>query len=125
MIHVEKGMYQEAITEFKKTAANGPLPRPILGHLGNAYARAGMTTEARNCLRELKEGLNKDTSVGTYEVAMIYAGLGEKDQAFKWLDTAYERRDKGMTFLKVDATLDPLRSDPRFQALLRRMNFPQ
>ena len=65
-----------------------------------------------------------DETVGTYGIAIIHAGLGEKDQAFEWLEKAYEVRDLGMVFLKVDPTLDPLRSDPRFQDLLRRMNFP-
>ena len=125
ILHVEVGKYREAIPEFKKMAGNGPIPPFVLGHMGNAYARAGMTAEARNCLRELKEELKKDNRVGTYEVALIYAGLGEKDQAFKWLAKAYEKRDKGMTYLKVDPPLDSLHSDPHFQALLHRMNFPQ
>jgi TolB-like protein/Tfp pilus assembly protein PilF len=118
--NVELGKYKEAIAEFKKM---GVLPA-TLGHLGNAYARAGMTAEARNCLREILEDLKKDSSVGTYEVAMIYASLGDKDQAFEWLDKAYERHDKGLAFLKVDPPFEPLHSDPRFEKSLRRMNFP-
>ena len=55
----------------------------------------------------------------------MYAGLDEKDQAFEWLEKAYGVRDKGIRYLKVDPTLDPLRSDPRFQVLLRKMNFPE
>jgi len=54
----------------------------------------------------------------------FHAGLGEKDQAFEWLEKAYDEHDQGLSFLKVDPTLEPLRSDPRFQDLLRRMNFP-
>jgi len=57
-------------------------------------------------------------------MALIYAGLGGKDQAFEWLERAYDERDKGILFLMVDPPLDPLRSDPRFQDLLRRMNLP-
>jgi hypothetical protein len=74
-------------------------------------------------IRKLKERAQKD-KVGTYEVALVYAGLGEKDQAFEWLERAYRVHDKGMLFLKIDPPLDPLRSDPRFQDLLRRVNFP-
>jgi hypothetical protein len=59
-----------------------------------------------------------------YGIALVHAGLGEKDQAFEWLERAYAERDKGMLFLLVDQTLDPLRSDPRFDDLVRRMNFP-
>jgi hypothetical protein len=62
--------------------------------------------------------------LGTYEVALVYAGLGEKDRAFEWLEKAYRVHDKGMVYLRVDPTLDPLRSAPRYKDLLRRMNFP-
>ncbi len=57
-------------------------------------------------------------------VALVYAGLGEKDPAFEWLEKAYEVHEGDMSFLKVDFPFDPLRSDPRFQDLRRRMNFP-
>jgi hypothetical protein len=63
-------------------------------------------------------------AVGVYEIALVYAGLGEKDLAFEWLERAYNERDKGLISLRVDPPLDPLRSDPRFQELVRRMNFP-
>jgi pentatricopeptide repeat protein len=122
-IYREKGMYEEAIAEFRKALGDGPPPPPVVGHLGNAYARAGRVREARECLRELKQRSKVDT-VGTYAVAFIHAGLGEKEQAFEWLEKAYAERDQGMLYLKVDPTLDPLRSDPRFQDLLRRMRFP-
>jgi tetratricopeptide (TPR) repeat protein len=122
-IYREKGMYEEAIAEFREILKQDPGAAAALGHLGNAYARAGRVREARECLRKLKQRSNAD-KVGTYEVAFIHAGLGEKDQAFEWLEKAYEARDQGLSFLKVDPTLDPLRSDPRFQDLLRRMNFP-
>ena len=94
-----------------------------LSHLGNTYARAGKVKEARDCLQEIRQRVKKD-ELGAYSAALVYAGLGEKDQAFEWLERAYEDRDQGMVFLKVDPPLDPLRSDPRFQDLLRRMNFP-
>lgn len=91
--------------------------------MGNAYARAGRVEEARRCLRELEQKL-EEGPVGTYEVALIYAGLGEKDRALDWLERAYQAHDNGMISLEVDPALDPLRSDPRFQDLVRRMNFP-
>ncbi|MGD1156313.1 MAG: tetratricopeptide repeat protein [Terriglobia bacterium] len=114
----EKGMYKEAIAEFLKMP-DGAIK---FGHLGNAYARAGQKAEAQKLLQKLIE-LSKQKR-GTWEVALIHAGLGDKDRAFEWLERAYQVRDKGMSFLKVDPPLDPLRSDPRFQDLLRRMNFP-
>jgi tetratricopeptide (TPR) repeat protein len=121
-IYREKGMYEEAIAEFRESLKK-PGAAFGLGHLGNAYARAGRVREARECLRKLKQRSNAD-KVGTYQVALIHAGLGEKDQAFEWLEKAYEERHQGLSFLKVDPALDPLRSDPRFQDLLRRVNLP-
>jgi serine/threonine-protein kinase len=123
-IYREQGMYEEAIAQYRKAMGRGAAHPYFLGHLGNTYARAGRVKEARECLRELKERLKEDT-VGVYEVALIHAGLGEEDQAFEWLTRAYEQRDKGLLYLKIDLPLDPLRSDPRFQDLLRRMNFPE
>jgi serine/threonine protein kinase/tetratricopeptide (TPR) repeat protein len=122
-IHREKGRYEEAIAEFGEISEEGRTSPAILGHLGNTYARAGRVREARECLRELQDRLEEE-SFGVYEVALIYAGLGEKDHAFEWLERAYEEHDKGLIYLKVDPPLDPLRSDPRYEDLLRRMNFP-
>ena len=122
-VYREKGMYEEAIAEFREALKQNPRDAATLGHLGNAYARAGRVREARECLRQLKQRSDVET-VETYSIAIIHAGLGEKDQAFEWLEKAYEERELGVSFLKVDPTLDPLRSDPRFQDLLRRMNFP-
>ncbi len=66
--------------------------------------------------------LSKQEYVSAYDIAVIYLGLGEKDQAFAWLERAYEERCPTLEFLKVEPSLDPLRSDPRFADLLRRMN---
>ena len=57
-------------------------------------------------------------------IAICYAQLGDKDQAFAWLEKAYEKHDMGLFRLKYSALYDPLRDDPHFQSLLRRMNFP-
>jgi hypothetical protein len=57
--------------------------------------------------------------------ARVYAGLGDKDNTFKWLEAAYEERSTALYFLKVDPDWDPIRPDPRFSVLLRRMNLPQ
>ena len=117
-LYREKGMYKEAFVEFQKE------PPGVIrfGHLGNAYARAGKKAEAHKAIQELLEFTKQ--GLGTWEVALVYAGLGEKDQAFDWLERAFQTHDKGMCYLKIDPPLDPLRSDPRFQDLLRRMNFP-
>jgi TolB-like protein/Flp pilus assembly protein TadD len=115
-VYAEKGMYQESIAEFLKSG-NGP---DSLGHLGNVYARAGRAGEANRLIALLQERAQKD-DVGNYEIALIYAGLGKKQEAFKWLEQAYKVRDVGLVYLKVDPCLDPLRSDPRFDDLVRRV----
>jgi TolB-like protein len=115
-VYAEKGMYQESINEFLRLGEN---PH-ALGHLGNAYARAGQSAAARKIIAQLQQRIQMD-QLGTYEIALVYAGLGQKDEAFTWLQKAFEAHDRGMIFLKVDPPLDPLRSDPRFDQLLRRV----
>jgi hypothetical protein len=66
----------------------------------------------------------KKRYVTPYWVAMVYAGRGEKEEALRWLEKAYEERSAWMAWLKMDPALDSLRSEPRFQAMLRKMNFP-
>jgi tetratricopeptide (TPR) repeat protein len=116
MVYTEKHMYEEVAREFQKSG-NEP---PALGHLGNAYARAGGVVEARAIISKLGQHAQEDVDVA-YHTALVYAGLGEKDQAFAWLEKSFNARDKGMTYLKIDPCLDPLRSDPRFEKLLQRV----
>jgi tetratricopeptide (TPR) repeat protein len=115
-IYAEKGMYTESIASFLR-AEPGPYS---LGHLGNAYARAGQMDAARKTIARLEENVRKD-GVGRYEIALVYAGMGKKDEAFKWLEESYHAHDVGLVYLKIDPPLDPLRSDPRFDDLLRRV----
>jgi TolB-like protein/Flp pilus assembly protein TadD len=116
VIYVEKGMYEEAIQQFQKL---GDQPH-ALGHMGNAYARMGREPGAREMISELQKHV-QNTGVGRYEIALVYAGLGKKDEAFAWLEKSFAARDKGLTYLKIDPPLDPLRSDSRFQDLVRRV----
>jgi tetratricopeptide (TPR) repeat protein len=115
-VYAEKGRYADAIAAFLKSG-NGP---DSLGHLGNAYARAGKAGEARKTIAQLEEHV-RENGVGRYEIALVYAGLGKKQEAFKWLEEAYEAHDVGLLYLKVDPCLDPLRSDPRFDDLMRHV----
>jgi TolB-like protein/DNA-binding winged helix-turn-helix (wHTH) protein len=91
-----------------------------------AYAAAGNTVEAR---RRLADGLGRSQGHGSYIrpgwVAEVYVGLGEKDESFRWLERAYTDRDAWLALLKVWPPFDGLRSDPRFDDLLRRMKFPE
>ena len=77
----------------------------------------------REWWKEGKEKLNQDDTV--FSIAVRYAQLGEKDSALDWLEKAFAERSDPMAGIKTDPRLDPLRSEPRFQTLVRRMNFPQ
>jgi TolB-like protein len=119
-VYAEKGMYAESIRGFLKSG-DGP---DSLGHLGNAYARAGKVDAARKAISQLEERVRKD-GVGRYEIALVYTGLGKKKEAFKWLEESYNAHDVGLIYLKIDPCLDPLRSDPRFDDLVRRVGLTQ
>jgi TolB-like protein/Tfp pilus assembly protein PilF len=114
--YAAKESYPDAIAAFQK-AGDGAY---ALGHLGNAYARSGNPVEARKLIARLQENVRKN-GVGRYEIALVYIGLGDKQQAFQWLEEAYGAHDVGMVYLKIDPCLDPLRSDPRFDRLMHRV----
>src|SRR5262249_35268547 len=122
--YIQKGNLTKAIAETNNARLiENDIADPLLC-LGYAYAMSGRKDEARKLIDELKERLRR-SYVCPYFIAMIYAGLGEKDQAFAWLGKAYEDRTLLMVFLNVDPEFDSLRSDPRFAELLQRVNFPQ
>ena len=118
----QKGMIDAAIAEFSKAVAiSSDGRRPVMeAALGHAYAVAGKRAEAQRVLDELKEASQR-RFISPYGIALIYAGLGEKDQAFAWLNRACDERDNWLNYLKVEPRLDPLRSDARFTVLLRRV----
>jgi tetratricopeptide (TPR) repeat protein len=122
----QKGMYNEAIAEFKKAipltaGSESSLSKAGLGHV---YGLSGKKNEARTLLDELKQ-ISAQEFLPATSVALIYAGLGEKDQAFVWLDKGFEQRAFQLQWIKLDPRWDSLRSDPRFQDLTRRMGFTQ
>jgi TolB-like protein/DNA-binding winged helix-turn-helix (wHTH) protein/Flp pilus assembly protein TadD len=118
-----KGLFKEAIAEHEKNVALFPESPLHLGHLGYTYGLAGKKAQALKVIEQLKEW-SKRRYVAPYDIALVYIGLGEKDQAFAWLEKAYQAHSNDMSNLKADPTFDPVRSDPRFQDLLRRMKFP-
>jgi TolB-like protein/Tfp pilus assembly protein PilF len=124
--YVQKSMYKEATAEFEKGLAASPGNTAYLSGLGYTYAVAGRAAEAHKVLDQLNE-LSKQKYVQPRLRARIYVGLGDKDKAFEWLEKAYDDRSIGSGFgiINTDPTFDPLRSDPRFQDLLRRMNLAQ
>ena len=118
-----KKQYAEAIAALEK-ARQADINPTSLGYLGYVYAVAGKKGEAQKVLEELKE-LSKLRYVSPYNIACIYAGLNDKDQAFEWLERSYQERSFYMTLLKADAVMDGLRSDPRFKDLLKRVGLPE
>jgi tetratricopeptide (TPR) repeat protein len=118
-----KGMHEEAIKELQKTISIAGRTTGALGLLGHAYAAAGKQTEALKILDELKE-TSKKVYVSPWDLAVLYIGLGDKDQAFAELNQAYDDRAGWIIYLKVEPILDPLRSDPRFAEMVSRMKFP-
>jgi TolB-like protein/DNA-binding winged helix-turn-helix (wHTH) protein len=124
-VYEQKRMYSEAIAEFKKSIPPAAPSESTFSKsgLGHVYALTGKKSEARLLLDDLKQ-LSAHEYVSATNVALIYAGLGEKDQAFAWLDKAYEQRAFQLQWIKLDPRWDNLRSDSRFQDLWHRIGLP-
>jgi len=116
-------MYEPAIAEMRKGLELSQEATVGVAFLGQAYAAAGCENEARKILEQLKEP-SKHRYVTPYLVGRVFAALGKKEDAFRWLETGYRGRDAWMVSLKTEPQFDGLRPDPRFDDLLRRMNFP-
>jgi Tfp pilus assembly protein PilF len=122
-----QGRLADAIQEFQ--AALGLLGgrgrvAPNLARMGFAYARAGQRDEALKILEDMKRRVaSGDNALIGYEInlAILCTGLGDKDQAFVWLERAYEERDYFVTNLRVAPFFDALRPDPRFTQLLKKV----
>ena len=119
----QKGLYEEAIAAHKSAGAFGNNPRQI-GNLGHVYATMGRRDDAIRILGQLMD-LSKQRYVPPHAIAVVYAGLRDRDQAMAWLEKAYADRSTRMAWIKVEPMFDVLRSDPRFQDLLRRVGFPE
>jgi adenylate cyclase len=117
----QKGLYKEAIAELNKGGAgSGDAPLMNITELGYVHAMSGNKAEALRLLGNLREQAERKY-VDPYLFAILYTGLGEKEQAFAWLDKAYEVRSCWIPWLRVEPKFDRLRSDPRFGDLLRRV----
>jgi tetratricopeptide (TPR) repeat protein len=118
-----KGSHDEAIRERQRVVDAAPGSVMFLAELGGSYAAAGMRSEALRILDQLHE-LRGHKYVMAYLMAPIHSGLRERDEAFRWLDTAFEERSPILAYVNQDPRLDYLRPDPRFQDLLDRMKRP-
>jgi eukaryotic-like serine/threonine-protein kinase len=117
---VQKGRCDDGIAEFLKARSIDPNGIEMIGGLAQGYASCGRRAEAELTLHELIE-LSKQRYVSPHWMASTQAALGNKDEAFKSLDQAFDRRFGPLIYLKVNPIWDPLRSDPRFAERLRRL----
>jgi serine/threonine protein kinase/Tfp pilus assembly protein PilF len=125
LVYEQKGMSPEAIAELEKADAIGKhRSTNTLASLGHAYAIAGQKSKAQQILSEL-EARSKREPISSYQFALVFAGLGDKDQALAALKKAFQQKSTLLTYVKMDARFDPLGPDPRFADLLRRIGLPQ
>jgi tetratricopeptide (TPR) repeat protein len=119
LAYLQNGTVQQAIREFQTAKTVSSLPN-LEGLIGYAHARAGLRREAELILAKLQD----DTITrfaSAYDIALVYTALGDRDSAFSWLNRAVDKREWFVGALKVDSLVAPLRSDPRFGHLLRRV----
>ncbi len=120
-VYEQVGRYEDAIEARRQFMTLSGSPPGKIAAMDSAYSESGPEGYWRWRLEGLKDQYDRYPSV----VAMYYAQLGERDQAIAWLERAYERHDGWLYLLKVHPLLDPLRDDPRYKDLVRRMNFPE
>lgn len=117
-----KGMYGQAIANYQEAARLSSAPQGSQIYLGMVYARSG---EREKALNILKQAETSREYVSPNELAVLYIALNEREKAFASLEKAYTAHDSQLQYLKVDPFFDPLRDDPHFQDLLRRVGLPQ
>jgi serine/threonine-protein kinase len=124
IVYRRLGRLAEAVTQFEKAVELDPKSVTYQTGLGEAYGLVGQRARAQKILDDLiKEEPRR--YVSPYGVAAIYAGLGNKKESFRWLEKAFKGHDDGLGNLRIDPTWEPLRSDPRYQELVERLNFPE
>ena len=118
-----KGLYREALPNLDKFSALSRGGAASLALLGYAHARLGERSQALRMLEDLQPA-SKQNFVSAFFFALVYAGLEDRDKAFMWLEKACEERFNRLAYANVEALWDPLRSDPRFAELIRRIGIP-
>jgi DNA-binding winged helix-turn-helix (wHTH) protein/tetratricopeptide (TPR) repeat protein len=119
-LYEQKGLYEQSIAILQKAVELSAGNALALSGLGHVYAVAGKKDEARRILIDLKQ-LARQSYVSAYNIAIVHAGLGEKEAALDWLVKAYHNRDVWLVWLKVNPRFDQLRSESRFTDLMRRV----
>ena len=122
LMYAEHRKSEEAVAALEKAAGQDPENPQVIACLGYAYALTGKRDEAEKILVRLREQERKGY-VSPFLQAAVYAGLGEHDLAIPLLEKGYEVRANEMVYIKTESFFEPMRDDPRFQALLRKMKF--
>ena len=118
--YLQKGSYPEAVEQFQKALSLSNGHSMVLAMLGYTYAVSGRRQDAEEVLNKLN-ALKATQNVAPYRFAVVYMGLGDRERALEWLNRAYDERDILLMHLNVTPFFDPLRQEPGFQDLLRRM----
>jgi TolB-like protein/DNA-binding winged helix-turn-helix (wHTH) protein len=119
----QQGKYPEAIDWFKKAMVSSGQVSHCRSALGHAYGISGDKAHARQVLDELRTMATRQY-VPSYDIALVYLGLGDKEEAYRWLEKAFDERSAWMVYLNMDSRLDRLRSEPRFKELVRKVGLP-
>ena len=119
----QKAMFPDAIAHFQAAVKAMDADPMSVASLGHGFAVSGQKKPALEILSKLFERAKKEY-ISAYDIAIIYAGLGDRDQAFKWLDQASVDRSGYLVHVRWDPRLDYLHSDPRFERLLKRIGLP-
>jgi serine/threonine-protein kinase len=120
--YIDKQMFSEAADAARKSLITTPDNGNAVSLLGYSLAREGKTSEARAVLDRMVKG-STDHYVSAVSIAVVFNGLGDRESTFTWLERAYQEHDPRLIFLKVDPKWKNLQSEPRFQALQRRVGF--
>jgi TolB-like protein/DNA-binding winged helix-turn-helix (wHTH) protein/tetratricopeptide (TPR) repeat protein len=122
-VYEKQGSLQQAIDEYKKVIALRPGDPAALAALGYVYARSGQKDEAHKILSELRE-TSKQQYVPSFQIATIYAGLDDADNAMLWLEKSYRQHESQMPFIQSDERFNSLHADARYENLIHRLGFP-
>jgi TolB-like protein/Tfp pilus assembly protein PilF len=119
----QRGAHEQAVRELERDGSGSARTPSVLADLGYVYARAGRNTDARTVITELTNRSAREY-VSPHALALVHAGLGEKDRALEWLERAAEERSPRLVFLGIEPAFDVLRADPRFAAFRRKLGLP-
>jgi len=120
-VYVQKKMYNSAILSLERAAELSGNNAMVMSELGHAYGMAGRRRDAQRILVKLQKESQR-RYVSAYDVGLVYVGLGQRADALKWFEKAYRDHCRNLQFIGVEPRLDPLRTDARFQGLMKRLN---